>query len=75
MLYTYTCPSCGWTGDRICRIAEADSQHCENLVTTEAEAIKPCGEQRSCNATLQREEIPLTSRMINQWSRWSGHTD
>lgn len=72
MLYEYKCPKCGWEGQRLSRIADADNQYCNQPVPESEDENANIIE---CGAKLEREEISVTSKMANQWSRWSGNTD
>jgi hypothetical protein len=65
MLYGYKCPKCGWEGDRLSSIAEADRQVCGVPIAEGAETV-------ACDGVLVREEVPLTSRMSVQWAQWQG---
>lgn len=67
-LYTYTCKTCGWTGDRTAKIAERDNQKCTvvALATTTGDDSNyeyPV----ECGGELAREEITLTARMSHFW--------
>lgn len=69
MLYEYTCPRCGWKGERLCKIAERDSQLCEQQIAATLPGQEELG---ICNEPLVREEISQTAALPNQWARWTG---
>lgn len=81
MKYEYECLSCGWKGERICRMVDRDALRCEEFIwctdtldpNVEGGHVHTCA--HVCGGKLRREEISLTSKMANQWSRWTGHTD
>lgn len=75
--YTYTCPECGWTGDRTASIANRNKQRCHNKVDRGPRA-KP-GEtvmdvllvDVDCGAKLTKDEIPESQgRCSHNWSKW-----
>lgn len=66
MLYEYSCPNCGWKGDRVSRIADRDNQHCDQRIAATLPGQEDLG---LCNEKLVREEYSLTARMPDQWAR------
>ncbi len=82
MLYSYRCPSCGWSGDRLCRIADRDSQNCDQVISHTPAEIAEANELEipvdlwgskpivRCEASLNREEISVTAKMAEQWTQW-----
>ena len=78
MLYSYKCPSCGWIGDRLCKIAERDHQVCTQATNEvvghnyDPEYVAPITLYKPCGANLIREEISQTARMGAQWGQWTG---
>jgi len=61
-IYTYKCPSCGWTGDRKSSISDRDNQSCA--------ATHPAPTRKICGTKLTRDEIPETANMKLNWSYW-----
>ena len=47
-LYSFTCPNCKWSGDRIVSIADRDKQVCHD----------PFNHTTPCQTHLERIEIP-----------------
>lgn len=60
-VYTYRCPACGWTGDRIVKLAERDEQRCEASKEENAKS------EHKCDGELVREEIALNAKMGHRW--------
>jgi len=65
VLYEYQCPSCGWKGERVTRIADRDNQTCDEPVLRGPESVT----HHECGEKLVREEFSLTARMPDQWKR------
>lgn len=79
-MYQYTCPACGWQGERIVKIADRDEQLCEVRVILKADihsaSFGPDGrtglagvveDSALCQAKLVREEIALNAKMGHRW--------
>lgn len=71
MQYAYTCPSCGWTGDRITTIAKRDEVVCDQPYKHQVEGPVALAVASTCKSLLKRDEdIALTSNMGIQWGEW-----
>lgn len=62
-IYSYVCPDCGWSGDRIVKTDERDSQLCTNTVREDDDGRVLI----ECQGKLEREEISVTAKMARQW--------
>lgn len=73
MLYSFKCESCGWTGDRLCKIAERDEQVCNrDLGPGLVSGVSEIEVRMICDGKLVREVISKTANMSFQWANNGG---